>query len=394
MIYFIVFLVIAYGCYKYDYNQVNPNSRQYKRLERIAFLLLVLVPGLSYRIGVDTPSYMIDFAEAPTLGNFTWNYLKTEGSEPLWLIFMSICKTICPNYAFMHTIQCLIYHSSLLYMIKRFTPMHFTVLLFYLVVAWVHISFGALRESIAVAFYFIGITRMLQKDSIKLFILWSIPALLAHQFAFVIVSITTAVYLYRRSRLLSISIITVAAGLFIYRIDDFILMMAYNDDVQRRMLFYMESNTEGDITMSFIGTMSYIVQLVIPPSALIYLDRKRMFIPSNYKLILFIAILLGVIASFLSDFRRLYYYVYPFVMICFTLYYNDQRTKVNYGLNKIIHNGLIVVLAFIIYSGIVGFCRPTIVETRSNVKYNVFYFPYHSVFTEEKDPNREYLNKY
>lgn len=394
MIYLILLLVLVYGCYQYDYKQVNPNSRKYKRLEYIAFLMLVLVPGLSYRIGVDTPSYMIDFENAPTIGNITWSYLTTEGHEPIWALFMSICKSIWPEYAFMHTIQCLIFHSSLLFMIRKLTPRHFIVLLFFLAVFWGHSSFEALRESIAMVFYFIAITKMLQKDSIKTFLLWSIPALLAHKFAFIIVVMTAAVYLYRRNRILSIGIIAMVSGLLIYRMDELILLISSNEDIQNRVVFYLESNTEGDIVMSFIGICNYMVQLLIPPSALIYLDRKRKSIPSNYKLILIIAIIVGGIASFLSDFRRIYYYVFPFVMICFTLYYENQRASKNYGFDRIVHTGLAVVLTFIIFSGIVSFCRPSIVETRSNIKYNVFHFPYHSVFTEEKDPNREYLHRY
>ena len=394
MIYLLIFLLLVYGCFQYDYKQVDPNTQPYKRLEWMAFILLVLVPGLSYRIGVDTPSYMMHYEYAPTLGQLTLNYLNTEGHEPIWLIFQSACKTISSEYAFMHTIHSLFLHTALFYMIHQFTKKHFAVLLFYFVVSWGHCNFEALRESIAVAFYFVAITQMIKRDSLKAFLLWSIPALFAHNFSFVVVAVTAAVYLYRRNRVLSIGIIAATTGMIIYRLDDLILMMADNENVQSKMLYYMESNTEGDTVLNIIGTLSYIVQLVIPPVALLFLDAKAKVIPSNYKLILVTAIIFGAIASFFSDFRRLYYYVFPFVMICFTLYFGHHSDVIKYGLNKMVHRGLMVVMVFIIYQSVVSFYRPSVVETRSNIKYNAFYFPYHSVFTEEKDADREYLMRY
>ena len=392
MIYLLLLILIIIGVFKYDLKPLKYKEKGYKKLELVIFLLLVLIPGLSYRIGVDTPGYMQEYAMSLSLSKLTFNYLLSYDNEYGWLFFQSICKSIFDEYAFMHTMQCLVLHLSLYYFIAKLSSKHFIVLLLYATTVWGHLCFEALRESLAYSIFLIALCKYIQTNSLKNFVLYSIPCLFFHKFAFVPVISTFIVISYTRNKIYATLLVGMVAILLIANYNTLLSLMwaGKADDLSNVIDYYHDSNTSGSFQMSLIGITLYLFSLVIPCLALICIDKKIEFFSKNYVALLLVMAFIGIVSSFLSDFRRIWYYFLPFLSVCL----GDliERKSILFSKPRIFnwqYKILSLSIIYLIFSGVLGFCRPSAIEFRKHIHYNVFYFPYSSVFSEDKDPLRE-----
>lgn len=384
--------MIIIGVFKYDLKPLKYKEKGYKKLELVIFLLLVLIPGLSYRIGVDTPGYMQEYAMSLSLSKLTFNYLLSYDNEYGWLFFQSICKSIFDEYAFMHTMQCLVLHLSLYYFIAKLSSKHFIVLLLYATTVWGHLCFEALRESLAYSIFLIALCKYIRTNSLKNFVLYSIPCLFFHKFAFVPVISTFIVISYTRNKIYATLLVGMVAILLIANYNTLLSLMwaGKADDLSNVIDYYHDSNTSGSFQMSLIGITLYLFSLVIPCLALICIDKKIEFFSKNYVALLLVMAFIGIVSSFLSDFRRIWYYFLPFLSVCL----GDliERKSILFSKPRIFnwqYKILSLSIIYLIFSGVLGFCRPSAIEFRKHIHYNVFYFPYSSVFSEDKDPLRE-----
>lgn len=392
MIYLLLLILIIIGVFKYDLKPLKYKEKGYKKLELVIFLLLVLIPGLSYRIGVDTPGYMQEYAMSLSLSKLTFNYLLSYDNEYGWLFFQSICKSIFDEYAFMHTMQCLVLHLSLYYFIAKLSSKHFIVLLLYATTVWGHLCFEALRESLAYSIFLIALCKYIRTNSLKNFVLYSIPCLFFHKFAFVPVISTFIVISYTRNKIYATLLVGMVAILLIANYNTLLSLMwaGKADDLSNVIDYYHDSNTSGSFQMSLIGITLYLFSLVIPCLALICIDKKIEFFSKNYVALLLVMAFIGIVSSFLSDFRRILYYFLPFLSVCL----GDliERKSILFSKPRIFnwqYKILSLSIIYLIFSGVLGFCRPSAIEFRKHIHYNVFYFPYSSVFSEDKDPLRE-----
>lgn len=384
--------MIIIGVFKYDLKPLKYKEKGYKKLELVIFLLLVLIPGLSYRIGVDTPGYMQEYAMSLSLSKLTFNYLLSYDNEYGWLFFQSICKSIFDEYAFMHTMQCLVLHLSLYYFIAKLSSKHFIVLLLYATTVWGHLCFEALRESLAYSIFLIALCKYIRTNSLKKFVLYSIPCLFFHKFAFVPVISTFIVISYTRNKIYATLLVGMVAILLIANYNTLLSLMwaGKADDLSNVIDYYHDSNTSGSFQMSLIGITLYLFSLVIPCLALICIDKKIEFFSKNYVALLLVMAFIGIVSSFLSDFRRIWYYFLPFLSVCL----GDliERKSILFSKPRIFnwqYKILSLSIIYLIFSGVLGFCRPSAIEFRKHIHCNVFYFPYSSVFSEDKDPLRE-----
>lgn len=392
MIYLLILILILIGVFKYDLKFQNNNNKGYKQLEFIVFLLLVLIPGLSYRIGVDTPGYMREYDMSLPLSKLNINYLQTYNYEYGWLFFQSICKSIFDEYAFMHTMQCLILHLSLYYFISKLSSKHFIVLLLYVTNVWGHLCFETLRESLAYSIFLIALCKYIQTNSIKTFLIYSIPCLFFHKFAFVPVFSTFIAISYTKNKIYASLLIGLASVLLITNYNTLLSFMwaGKADDFSIIVEYYHDSNMTGSFKMSVVGIASYIFSLVIPAIVLILINKKVKLFSQNYIAVLFVVTIIGVVSSFLSDFRRVWYYFLPFMAICFGEIFENK--SIIFSKKRIInlqYKVLNLTTLYLIFGGIIGFYRPSAIEFRNQIHYNVFYFPYSSIITKEKDPLRE-----
>lgn len=391
MIYLIPLVLILYGIVRFDMKGISPSNSTYKKIWVSCFWLLVLIPGLSYRIGIDTPSYMYFYDNIRPIWDVNFKYLQDAHQDIGWAVFNSLCKSVTSEYAFMHTLQCLILHTSVFFFIKEMTHKRFVALILYFVILWPHSTFGALRESIAIALFLIALLKLLKNRNYMQYFLIALSAILFHKFAFVPVLLTPLFWGVRKMKVLIpifIGIGLVALFNMQFFIDLFIADLA-SDDV--KIAYYMETNLAGgEHQMNVVGMAYYIITLVVPPLILIYLLQHNNKGQNNSLImILVLSIVLGLVASLMTDFRRLYNY---FIVLHAVLFADFIGTGKFYRKDFMLFNsyrGLVALYFIITVSSCINFYKPSVIEERKGVNYDVFYFPYYSVITKETDPMRE-----
>ena len=395
MIYLVTLFIIIYGIIRFDLRNVPVSNSTYHQFWIITFWLLVLIPGLSYRIGIDTPSYMAFYDSIKPLEDVSLEYLADAHDDILWAVFCSACKSISSEYAFMHTLQCLVLHLSVFYFIEKFTTKRFVALSLYYVVIWGHLTFEALRESLALSFYLFALSKLMEKNSYKQYFLIALPGLFFHRFSFIIIFLTPLVWMSKRIKVF-IPLLLLVSFFVVLNIQWFIDMFIQDiTSDNARITMYVEGNFEGDSKMSIIGVISYLVRLVLPPLLIIYLYKKDgcSEVNDGIVMLLIFATLLGCIASLMTDFRRIYNY---FIILEGVMFGNILAHRDYYKRTFIIKNcfrGLCLLICLIEALACSSFYQPSILETRKNVTYDVYYFPYYSVFTKEKDPKREAVHR-
>ena len=391
MIYLIPLILILYGIVCLDLKGISPNNSTYKKIWVVCFWLLVLIPGLSYRIGIDTPSYMYFYDNIRPIWDVNFKYLQDAHDDIGWAFFNSLCKSVTSEYAFMHTLQCLILHTSVFFFIKEVTNKRFVALILYSVVLWQHSSFGALRESIAISLYLIALLKLLKKGNRIQYCLIALPAIFFHKFAFIPIILTPVFWGVRKAQILIpifIGIGLVALFNMQFFIDLFVADMASDD---AKIAYYMETNLAGGVhQMNYVGIAYYCITLVLPPLLLIYLLQHNNKGQNNgFIMLLVFSIVLGLVASLMTDFRRIYNY---FIVLHAALFSGFIGTGRFYKKDFWLYNsyrGLVALYFVIVVSSCINFYRPSILEERKGINYDVYYFPYYSVLTKQTDPIRE-----
>jgi len=383
MIYFIILLLILYGAFVLDGKNVPYTNSIYKRLYYLVVTLLILVPGLSYRIGIDTPSYMRDFLYYDTLSTLTISSISESIFEPLWVIFTAICKSIFDDFAFMHVLDALIFTGTIVFVTNKLTNKRFWPLLFYLVCYWVHFNFGALREALAMSCFLLGLYHYIKTDNLISYIIWGMAAAFFHKFAFVIVIATMLALIWNKNKIFCIITLVAIMLIFIMYFEILIHILWYSSES-------FEDKVGGYIGLegfSLIGIFTNLITKVIPPF-LIREVYKKSSNAINRKIcaVLLLATFVGIASSFVPLLDRFYNYLFPVIAVSFA-----NLSSPNTAMPKLSRIILHTTVFLLFFFNVKNFCLPSALEYRSNINYNAAYFPYHSVFTMKEDPIREGL---
>ena len=70
MLYILIFIILLYFVYKYDYK--GKKSKKWTNYY-ILMIVLIVIAGLRYRLGIDSIRYEEQYKDFPTLGELSWN---------------------------------------------------------------------------------------------------------------------------------------------------------------------------------------------------------------------------------------------------------------------------------------------------------------------------------
>ena len=387
MIYLLIhLLVIGCVCY-FDFRHVPCTRRSYKEFYILTYLVLAIVPGISYRLGVDIPSYMREFDLLPPIGSASLErILESSSREMLWVLFSSTCKGIADNFGFMHTMQALIFNGTIFYFVSQHTERRFIAIAFYFFGFWVHINFGGLREGLAMVFFFLAMDQYLKTGNLFKYILIAIPALFFHKFSFIPILLTPFAFLLKKHKVVSFLLVIGIYILSSYIIEAVLPYMWRSED---DLLELAETRAEEE-QYSIFGMLQNVVVRATPPLVVLYLigkiDGRR---HDSYVLLLYMCAFVGMISSFIPLLNRCYFYFLPILAVCVGKLIDGQV----YKRKKFRLHFAFLAFAFLWFAwiGIGNYIKPSAIEYRSNVKYNAALIPYHTVFTEQEDPIREGL---
>ena len=145
MIYIIPLIMLVIGYLTYD--RITKKNKS-KALWFLAYVTLVAIMGLRYKVGGDTYNYMTYFSWSPELQY--WQPFDLSGFEPGFSLFTSAIKTYFDDIYVYQTIISALMTFMLMYFINRNTSYRFLAMLLIFVAMYLYFSTEVIRESLAV----------------------------------------------------------------------------------------------------------------------------------------------------------------------------------------------------------------------------------------------------
>lgn len=382
--YILVVLLLLFLIIQYDVEKRKIGKELW---QWVVVVVLVLMAGLRYHVGTDTPSYEYDYYHTiPYLNNCFHD--SDSFSQPLWVLLMSLCKTISGSFVFFQFAHAIIINLLIFRFIKRTTKYVFSSFLLTFCLTWWNLSFEVLRESICVAVYLNAVLLLREHKYVK-YIILGLIIIGFHWFGFVIVLITPIVTHVNEKIMISLSVL-LAVFLFFFVDTSFfdLLEMLASDHMsggaQERLDSYLgKEGGQGRASYNLMGMLSVFILSVLFPLLTIFFIKKD----ERYKYFINIIILfvvVGVLQTKMVIFGRFFNYLYIILIVCCLHVVYEHKIRV--PLIRLFYN--ILVLIFVVYNGIMPFYMPDPSEPRTNIHYNCYHIPYKTIF-EEPDPIRE-----
>ena len=159
MIYFFLLFLIIFLVFVFD---VGKRSRSNVKQKKIAWnficVLLIIISAIKYRVGSDVVIYTDEYKEILPITRANWDYIFGNFNRQLgWMILVTICKSITPSFLLPQIIISIFVNSTIFNFIKSNTEKPFVGLLLFYLIAYAPYNFEVLRQSIAIAFFIMGI---------------------------------------------------------------------------------------------------------------------------------------------------------------------------------------------------------------------------------------------
>lgn len=169
MLYIIIFILLLVLAIYHDLIR-NGRSKSYIRVYNVIFVLLALLMAFRYGVGVDTPRYMMLFDAIPDLFHLSANDFNIFRSQPLYILFNCVCKTIYNNFATVQILQAAFFFHSFYLITKKMDLRKFYLLICFFCYDYIHVQ-SALRECFGLAFCFYALYFYLENKWTKYYLL-------------------------------------------------------------------------------------------------------------------------------------------------------------------------------------------------------------------------------
>lgn len=377
----LIFSVICIILYDYKHYKCG-----YKLTYSLICIYCILISGLSYRLGLDIVNfYMDEFEQYPEVQELSYKYLfGTEGRQPGWLLFASICKTVIPSFHFMKFIIAIILNISIFSTIYKNTKLVFTGCCIYMLLLFFYFNFEILRESLAISIFFFAF-EYLKKEKWRKYYLLIGAAFLFHESSIFLIflPLIKKIPINKRSTYTYICV-----ALFTMLFSD---LFAWIPQLISSIPFFSEKATHY-INSSYFGTMrdfsinelfGYIMSVYLP-IFMIYIYKKS---NTSFKfgpliiVYIFISIFMSVfpIMQRLLNYLSIFYYIFYIELIRLFIYkFVGKKTMLLQTLFCSI---------YIIYTFSNSYLKPT--ERFLGFPQIVVYYPYASIIDNEIDGTRE-----
>lgn len=391
IVYLLVIALISCCVFSFDINE-RKNNRSF--WEKVVVLVLILMAGLRNHVGSDSFNYEDTFYHSilplkDYFSDVSWEDLR----EPIWLLLMSTCKSICGSFVFFQIVHAVILNVLLYRFYKKVTNKVFTVFLITFLVSWIGLNFEILRQSLCMAI-FLNAVLLLRERKILAYVILSILMFGIHSFSIVIAIITPLALFIKKKYIYPILLI--AAFFVFFFVDETLLNLLFlqtegvaNDDMQVRMNSYLTWGNYGYENININGIIRLLTLNVFFPLSIVLLNKEdKANKPNEFRSDKFMSLkvmqnsfvllymVIGLLASKLLIFFRFQQYFLPFIIISSVgIFYSKKR------------KGLLTVIFYLLFTifvtdAVINLYKPS-PGVNSPVPYDTRYFPYTSVFQEE-----------
>ena len=383
-IYLIIIFILVVLVYVYDVKNKNCNRNFFYIAIQIVFILL---SGLRYRIGIDTPNYIERFYHSyPSLEALDLLDYPIGGDGPLYVLLNSLVISIGGRFYIVQLLQATIVIFLIFHYIKRHTRFVFTCALLYFIYCFIQFNFEIMRGSLSIAISLYGNDYILKKKWIKGYLVYII-ALLFHVQAFILFLIPLFLFIRLNIKGIFILLCSFILGTAIQLyFGDFITLLSISDNINQKASFY----ANNDLYNSAGGNINFYIVYIFPALfyslfALYYLIKKR---PQDKILSLQPFIMIGLVFLLLQMniqilSRFVDYFKIYFILVISEFFITFTQTKI---LRKKYSKGVYFLQNFIIL-------LPFFLLTTYQYKLNYQRFiPYNSVIYKNINAEREKLN--
>lgn len=387
MTYLFILVLILYGIVKYDVTTCKEGKFE---LYIIIFTILIFISGFSYRLGGDGLHYLNEYNTYLTNDGFGWEALnKYDNRLPGWVLLTKICRAITTEYWLFKLVHAVIINILIAKTIKRYTSYIFLGLLMYYVLLYFDFNFQVLRQSLSVAIFLTSIPYFEENKWGKYYII-NIIALLFHDATIFCLIFPFVKFLGYGKKALCFYLSIVL--LFIIFSDNILIMALTSytlDDSTAKLDFYAKK-IELDVSFNFFYNL--LLSLIIPYGFIYYFNKKRILdaiYPKQYMIIvygviytigLFVPILYRFNFFFILFFYLFYIDIFRYIVESFSRKFRFGKLKINFATCFIILTFLFTAIKARFYFSPYGeTAYPTWVQ----------YYPYSSIFFQNKDEKRE-----
>lgn len=409
MTYLIIVLMLLYCIVTYDLRKTRHNSKAWYYFLMICF---VLVSGFGYRLGGDGLIYLQEYSMYRTSDGFSWGALNAYPNRlPGWVLLIKMCKIVSSNYVVFKLIHSFVVNVCFFISIKRYSSFKFTTVLFYFILFYFDFNFQILRQSIAVGVFLLSLPAFEKNDWGKYYLL-NLIALSFHD-GIILCMLLPFVKMFKLCRI-TIWVYSCAILLFILFSNTFLMQIVsiyLSGDAIDRAHGYI---TELTASEGFSSYSNLLLSIVIP----YFFIYKRMgknlrsqdkHLPLKYHLVLLygffytIGLFIPIFYRF-NHFFILFFYMFYIEIICEAAQWlsskfqkkNSNLINLNGSVNdlnicKRKHYGLYSFFAICAISIFLLVKSRFYFLNYGDTNYPVYvqYYPYSSVFFENKDDTRE-----
>ena len=397
MEYFIIFIIFLILAVAFDYRRYTNNRKLYFNLECV---ILILLWGLRYRVGGDSLTYEEEFLYYPSLTEILKGGVKDLPFQPLWYIFNGIIKSITPSFWFFQLVHAIIINTVVFSIINHYCKAKFTATLFYYVFISANMNAEILREALSVCFFLIAFKYMIENKLVKYYLL-AIIAMSFHQSAIflLILPIFKPFFIstWKLKHYIIISVVIIVLGIVAANAIDYLIginLLGNDFSNDKAIRYYAKAVASQDTNTGFGGSqfgIRFLLRIFLSLYVIFSIKRVKLNTPANnyvvhsYLLLTIMGFILGVIAG-----RWINYFVVLYYCIIAELLYVGISSR-NYMVK--IRPLLIVFL----YTVLFIFSYTSDSSNGYINSHNEFYrryYPYHSIFNPQKEPDRENLRYY
>lgn len=359
-------------------------QKQYQKFVfRLILLILILISGLSYRLGGDGIIYVKEYKQYGDITDLSFSYLMSfRGRMPGWVFLCTLCKSITISHWLFKLVHAIILNFAYFSLLKKNAKYVFTGLLFYYVLLYFNQNFLFLRESLAVSFFFFSLPSFFCGKWLKYY-LFVIIALSFHEGATFLLflplikiiglnKISFFIYLF-----LGILFIRFASDVL-----ELLIGVQVDGEVQAKISHY---NSELDTQYQFTYWGNSLLNIFFPLLIIYYYYKNKIDISYLYPSV--IGIILYVMSLVVPIFYRLtnYCLIFNYILIADFIISRLLSMKIDKWLQLALT--YIFLIIFLCFKGRMYFLN----SGASNIPAYVQFYPYASVFEKYEDPTRERL---
>jgi len=242
MIYLIVIILLLLLSFRYD---INGKTRGRELSYVFVLIIFVMLAGLRWRIGVDTPNYLNRFYYVyPTLDKFSLADYPI-GKDPFYVLMNSFVKTLGFRFYVVQIIHAAFVNILIFKYFKKHTKYVFTCAFFYFITAYSSYCTEIMRGSMSIVICLYAYDYFLEKKWFKGYLLLLL-ALMFHVQTIII--FVTPFLLFLRFNKFGVFALLVAlfAGYFIQiTLGDYIELFEMAEDVGAKAEKYATSDKYG-----------------------------------------------------------------------------------------------------------------------------------------------------